>query len=40
MYFKKKLMKNYMSQVQNGKDTTSSSSNSEDNYQSPKSLVS
>ena len=39
MSFKKKLMNNYMSQVQNGQDTTSSSSNSEDNYQSPRSLV-
>ena len=32
-------MKNYISQVQNGQDTTSSRSNSEDNYQLPRSLV-
>ena len=32
-------MKNNMNQVQNGQDTTSNSSNSEDNYQSPGYLV-
>ena len=36
MSFKKKT---YMRQVQNGQNTLSSSSNSEDNYQCPRSLV-
>ena len=39
MSFKKKLMKNYMSQVQNGQDSTSSSIESENNSLSPRSLV-
>ena len=39
MSFKKKLMKNYMSQVQNGQDSTSSNVESENNSQSPRSLV-
>ena len=32
-------MKNYMSQVQNGQDSTSSNVESENNSQSPRSLV-
>ena len=32
-------MKNYMSQVQNGQDSTSSNAESENNSQSPRSLV-
>ena len=39
MSFKKKLMKNYMSQVQNGQESTSSSIESENNSLSPRSLV-
>ena len=37
MSFKKKLMKNYMSQVQNGQYSTSSNVDSEDTSQSPRS---
>ena len=39
MSFKKKLMKNYMSQVQKGQDTASSSIESDSNSLSPRSLV-
>ena len=39
MSFKKKLMKNYMSQVQNGQDSISSNIESENNSLSPRSLV-